>query len=227
MSLEVETPVGGWGGELKGASEDRLLLLEMAHRVANELAAALAALRLIRPVGGSKVRWRLLAGAIERLEGFASVNRVLAIPDGCLVPLSRELEGLCEALGAARPGGSRSRICLDVGDVVVPGAVARRVLLVAAELVLNAVRHAMEGRAGLLSLVLRADERDVMLAVIDDGPGIDPSEAPRGSGIGSHLVAELVRRAGGVMECRSGPEGTRFHVAIPRAPARTEGAVRD
>ena len=210
---------------LATVSEDRLLLLESVHRVNNEVAAALAALGMIRPSGGAKARWRLLGAAVERLEGFAAVNRALALPIGVPVALSAELERLCEGLGAARRSGRRSLISLDLGHVVVDGATARRVLLVAAELVHNAIRHALQGRNGRLALVLRQDARDVMLAVVDDGPGMDAPATSRGSGMGGPIVAELVRRGGGVMECRTGPDGTRFHVAFPHGSAAVEGAA--
>lgn len=224
LSLDVEAPVGGWDSMLPTVSEDRLLLLESVHRTNNEVAAALAALGMIRPARGSRLRWRLLAAAIERLEGFAEVNRVLALPVGVPVALSVELERLCAGLGAARREVARSGISLDLGEIVVDGATARRVLLIAAELVHNAIRHALEGRKGSLSVVLRRDARDVMLGVVDDGPGMEGSSGTSGSGMGGPIVAELVRRADGVIECRSGPDGTRFHVALP---CRSAAGVRN
>ena len=227
MTLDVETPVGGWDTMLAGVSEDRLLLIESAHRVNNEVAAAIAALRMVRPARGSKARWRLVGSCLERLEGFAAVNRVLALPTTSPVRLSQEMVRLCVGLGAARRGIGASRIETDVGDVVIDGASARRVLLVAAELVQNAIRHALEGRDGCLRVVLRLDARDVVLGVKDDGPGMSATSATRGGGMGSPLVAELVRRAGGVMECRTGREGTTFQVAIPHAAAPVGGTGFD
>lgn len=200
-----------------GMPEDRLLLQEFAHRVANELSAALAAMGMIRPAGGSKARWRLLATAVARLEGFAGVNRVLALPTAAPVRLSAEMSRLCEGLGAARRLTSGSRMELDVRDFIVDGVTARRVLLVAAELVQNAIRHALNGRDGCIRVVLRLDARDVMLGVADDGPGMAAAVATRGSGMGGFIVAELVRRAGGVIDCSTGPDGTSFSVAIPHA----------
>lgn len=196
-------------------TDDRLLLQENAHRVANELAAALAALGMIRPAKGSRSRWRLLEAAIRRLEGFAAVNRILALPTAVPVALSAEVARLCRALVSGRRSIGASRLVLDVGDFHVDGVTARRVLLVAAELVQNAVRHGLEGRDGLLQVALRLDGRDVLLGVSDDGPGIAPSNPDPSGGMGSFIVAELVRRAGGVMECSTGPGGTAFHVAVP------------
>lgn len=225
LALDVEAPEGGWAGELRAATEDRLLLLEAAHRVANEVAAALAALRMVRPVTGSRPRWRLLAGAAARLEGFAQVNRLLAIPDGAEVALAGELGRLCEGLAAGRTDGRRDFLDLDLDEVVVGGAIARRVLMVAAELLLNAIRHGLRDGAGRVTLALRGDAAGVTLAVSDDGPGMDAASAARGSGMGGHIVAELVRRGGGAMECRSGPDGTSLTIAFPLAPVPVRAAA--
>lgn len=207
-----------------GMSDDGLLLQEHVHRVANELSAALAALRLVRPAGDSRARWRLLAAAVERLEGFAAVNRALALPTAAPVRLSAEMERMCVGLGAARRAIGASRIELDVRDFVVDGATARRVLMVAAELVHNAIRHALEGRDGLVRVSLRLQAREVVLGVEDDGPGMAPGAPTRGAGMGGFIVGELVRRAGGTMECATGPGGTAFLVAIPHGAALDEVA---
>lgn len=211
-----------WDNMMPAASDDRLLLLEQAHRVANEVAAALAALHLVRNASGSRPRWKLLNSAIDRLEGFAAVNRAIAV-GGAGVDLGVELERLCVGLGAARREARGSRVTLDVASVEVDGGTARRVLMVAAELVSNAVRHSLEGRDGRLVVVLRRDGDDVAMSVIDDGPGIGCSPAPGGSGMGGPIVRELVRRAGGLMECDTGPDGTSFHVLVPIGGGRADG----
>lgn len=215
MSLGIDVPVGGWDSMVAAMTEDRLLLQEAAHRTANELAAAIAALRLIRPANGSRLRWRLLQGALERLEGFAAVNRVLALPTGAPVALSVELGRLCKGLGEARRAIGGSEIKLDLREIVADGVTARRVLMVAAELVHNGIRHALEGRTGNLKVVLRLDDETVMLSVIDDGPGMTAAAGTAGNGMGGFIVAELVRRAGGVIDCSTGPDGTAFYVGIP------------
>lgn len=203
-----------WDSMVPVASDDRLLLLEQTHRVSNELAASLAALHLVRNAPGSRRRWKMLGAAIERLEGFAAVNRVLAV-SGSRVDLASEIERLCGGLGAARTDAKGSRIILDVERVEVEGAIARRVLFVAAELIANAIRYALEGRDGRLVVVLRRVDGDVALSVIDDGPGLAAPSSSSGSGMGGPIVRELVRRAGGWIDFESGPGGTTFTISFP------------
>ena len=93
--------------------------------------------------------------------------------------------------------------------------------MVAHELIHNALRHAMEGRSGMLAVVLRGSAQEVRLAVIDDGPGIRRGSGNGGSGMGSPIVAELVRRGGGTIECRSGADGTKVRVKMPGTPVVT------
>ena len=219
MTTDLRSGVADWDTMVPSASEDRLLLLEHTHRVANEVASALAALHLVRSASGPKLRWRLLGSAIERLEGFAAVNRVLAVAGG-RVPLDVELDRLCNGLGAARRSAKGSRISLDLAAVEVDGETARLVLMIAAELILNAIRHALEGRDGKLVVVLRRVDGDVALSIIDDGPGMAAASPSSGTGMGGPLVRELVRRADGWIDCESGPDGTTFSVAVPVAGRR-------
>lgn len=195
--------------------EDRLLLEEANHRVLNELACAIGALRLVRSARGSRTRWRLLGEAIERLEAFAAAQRLLSGPTPGSVNVSRRLEDLCRALVAARPGVRAASVRMHVPDLWVDGATARRILLVAAELVANALRHALAGRAGVLEVSVSLDGTDAVLVVADDGPGLAAGSAAAGTGLGTPIVRELVARGEGALSCDSGPRGTAWRVALP------------
>ena len=71
-----------------------------------------------------------------------------------------------------------------------------------------------------------------MLAVEDDGPGLQPDEIPHaferfylysryagsravGTGLGLAIVDELARAMGGAVEVRSAPGNTRFAIRLP------------
>jgi signal transduction histidine kinase len=98
-----------------------------------------------------------------------------------------------------------------------PGELRRAV----ANLVDNAVRHA----ADRVRLRVDLDGSDVLLSVLDDGPGLAPPDRERvferftrldeardrdagGSGLGLAIVRELVHRAGGTVTLGPvGPDG--------------------
>ena len=90
---------------------------------------------------------------------------------------------------------------------------------------------------GVLSM--RAEdgpEGQVVLVVEDNGPGMPESvrsrifepffttkSAGRGTGLGLHLVNEIVRALGGTVRCRTVPgEGTTFYVTLPAEKPRSE-----
>ena len=197
-------------------AEATLLLQEATHRMANELASAIAAIRLVKSARGSGARWRMLDRALERLEGCAELHLMLARPPRGSVDAAAEIKGVCGPLVRARPGAEESGVFLDLEPVVVDAGVARRLAPVTAELVANAIRYALDGRAGRLDVTLRLVRDDLVLSVVDDGPGMRVDAAPQGTGLGSGIVRSLVERAGGVLSIESRCGGTAVQVIMPR-----------
>lgn len=210
-----EMPATTWEMAIPKMSDDGLLLAELSHRVRNEVCASIAAMRLSLSRKGMLGRECMVRAAIGRLEGFGEVLGLMTVAPGEIVRLGPALVRMCEGLKQGRAGLEQALISVDATEVRLTGEAARRIMMVAHELVHNALRHAMDGRNGLLAVVLRGDSKEVRLAVIDDGPGIRRGSGNGGSGMGSPIVSELVRRAGGSIDCRSGRNGTRVRVRLP------------
>ena len=194
--------------------DDALLLHEFAHRTANEVAAAAAALRLAnraKPASGA----RLMESALWRLEAFGELNRILARPVRRRVNVAADLAAVCGAIASGATAASRSEMRLSLPDTWIEGDTARRLVLVAVELVNNAVRHALDGRAGKLAVSLGVEGDDVVLVVSDDGTGVQPGARSSGTGLGRGIVSQLVDRGGGTVRMDTGPAGTRVRVAFP------------
>jgi signal transduction histidine kinase len=103
----------------------------------------------------------------------------------------------------------------------------------------NALRHV--GTGGTVSLVARLNDRNVEIAVRDNGPGISPEHRPfifdrfykvdparasgdAGSGLGLSIVRAIAERHGGTVTLTSEPGvETNFTVSVP-ATARTVDA---
>lgn len=201
--------------------EASLLLDELRHRVSNEVSAALAALRLAQAAGISGPRLSLFEQAVDRLEGFGQVHTILATPPARVVDLNQELHRLCRGLVTGRVGMDDARVRLTVKTLVLPGGVARRLVLIAAELIFNAMRHALVGRAGKLDITVQDDGSAVTLTVADDGPGMRSGGSTSGTGLGSGIVAALVRMGRGRIECDTDRHGTTFRVSLPISDAST------
>jgi two-component sensor histidine kinase len=216
-----EMPATTWEAAMPRMSDEGLLLAELSHRVRNEVCASIGAMRLSLSRSGARHVLAPERAAIGRLEAFGELLGVMSVPPGGTVHLRPALERMCESLKQGRTGLEQTLISVDATDLCVAGDAAQRIMMIAHELVHNAMRHALEGRRGLLAVVLRGSTRDVRLAVIDDGPGIRRGSGNGGSGMGSPIVAELVRRGGGSIDCRSGVDGTRVRVRLPGTPVIT------
>ncbi|MCP3732218.1 sensor histidine kinase [Sphingomonas sp. MG17] len=203
------------------AGEAPLLLSEMHHRVANEIASAIAAMRLAQGAGLTGPRITLFDRAIERLEGFGQVHEVLAARSARTIDFGAELQRLTSGIVKGRDGLDGATVRLTARGAVLPGGPARRLLLVAAELMYNGIRHALSGRRGSLWIDVDRDEDFVTLVVSDDGPGLAGPSCTSGTGLGSGIVAELVRKGDGRIECDTSRHGTTFRVTLPLAGPAT------
>jgi len=105
-----------------------------------------------------------------------------------------------------------------------------RLLRALRNLVTNALKHGRPG--GRVRVEASGSEREVEVAVTDDGPGIPPEELPRvfdrfyrgsnakpeGVGLGLAIAKSIVEAHGGRIWVESSPgKGSRFAFSVPRA----------
>jgi two-component system sensor histidine kinase BaeS len=147
------------------------------------------------------------------------------------VDLGAHVGGVAEEF---RSRAAAASVALEV-DVEPTGPVASdpvRISQVVTNLVENALRYAPEG--GRVGVRVRAVPDETVIAVTDNGPGIDPEDLPRvferlyvaqryravrpeGSGLGLSIVHELVIAMGGTVAVSSQPaKGTTVTVRLPR-----------
>ena len=219
--MEINNGELGQGDALVPRTLDRLLLDETNHRVANEVTSALAAMRLARSAKGQHVRNELIHIAVNRLEGFGECARIFASANAMPTNAGALVEQVCRAMMRSRLGPGPERVLLDLRELVVDGETARRIAMISYELVTNALKHAFQRTGGELDVRLHLLGGNIVLSVIDDGPGLGPggSSVTTGNRLGGRIVGDLVRASCGTMECRSGPKGTAVHVMLPKVPA--------
>ncbi|WP_244544509.1 MULTISPECIES: ATP-binding protein [unclassified Beijerinckia] len=106
------------------------------------------------------------------------------------------------------------------------------------QVVFNLVRNAIEAAsdgddAGHVAVTLRQDERQTVLEVIDNGPGVSEALRPRlftpfmttrveGTGLGLALSQRLVERTGGEIALINDGPGATFQVVLPRKESAKE-----
>ena len=172
--------------------------------------------------------------SVRKIGGL--LRRLQEPPGGTGEPAPGRVEplGRVETIAATcrRLHGARVLVEADnqpIGDVTVSPAAFDAVVT---HLLDNAVEAA--GPAAPLRIVLRRDQRRVVVDIIDRGPGMTPdfvrdelfrpfrTSKQEGSGIGAFQARELLREAGGDLVVLSRPgEGTTMRLLLPLA----EGAA--
>ncbi|MDQ4077524.1 MAG: histidine kinase [Chloroflexota bacterium] len=135
--------------------------------------------------------------------------------DGLVGALQRRLDAV------EKRAGIDARLLVE-GDRQLPAPLEEALYRIAQEAFNNALKHAS---ASTITVRLYADEREVMLEVVDDGQGFDVSSAVDGGGLGLTSMRERVERLGGFLTILSQPGvGTTVRVQVSMAQQRVEAS---
>jgi two-component sensor histidine kinase len=199
---------------------ESLLLGELAHRTVNDFSAASAALHLARRNAQPDECAGLLAGLALRLDALGTIQRMLQAPDhGRAMDLTGRLEQLCEAMAVARFAERGIELHLQVDDIVIESGRGWRILMIVAELLVNASRHAFGTGGGRVHVRLHARGGDIIVGVRDDGCG-RPARSTGAWGYGSSVVHLLTQAIEGDASMVSSPAGTSIEIVVPRAASK-------
>lgn len=198
-----------------GREEERRRLRRDLH---DELAPSLAGIRLAvaaaRSRGADPAGDPLLAQAQQ--EAGDAVDVVRRILDDLRPPALDEL-GLAGAIGRRadslhRPGEFEVELQAHLVARRLPPALEVAAYRIASEALANAARHAKARRCRVL---LGVDDREVSIAVEDDGEGMPRAYVP---GVGLRSMRERAETLGGTLTLSSlVPNGTRVAALIPRS----------
>lgn len=199
-------------------SDAQMALAEALHRARNDLQAVVSMLRLQASVSADATVRAALLDAEIRVSALASLNTRLdaaAKEAGAVFDSAVFIEGLATDLQGMHFGRRSITLRLDVEAHSLDAAHGKPLGLILNELVVNALKYAFAGvDGGVVSISFRQEGGDYMLAVADDGVGMDIAAPARGTGLGTRLVRGLARQIGGQFEVRRG-EGTTCTVRWP------------
>ncbi|MBX7489757.1 hypothetical protein K3177_14710 [Qipengyuania sp. GH25] len=181
---------------------ESVLLDEARHRHANEFAAALAALSLVRASG--RVEHSLLDKAIERLDGNVRIERLLLNPGTHDVGVA--VLDLASLLSSTRVERPVFKIRLVGRGLVVDLGTMRLILLVAYELMTNAMKRSEQARP--IAVRVAAKNGTVRLTVVNAIAGTAHQTTNFPSGL--PVLRRLAAACGGYVACKK--DGDR-HVA--------------
>jgi two-component sensor histidine kinase/putative methionine-R-sulfoxide reductase with GAF domain len=181
-----------------------VLAQEIHHRVKNNLQTVASLLRLQARATGTDPR-KALEDSVNRILAIAAVHEVLTEQREEVVELRELLERLRAMLVQGLTAGKE--VHAELESVSLAGNRATALALVFSELLQNALEHG--GHRVQIELARRDGE--VVLAIADDGLGIDDAS----SGTGLSIVQALVRdELQGRLDLRS-DAGTRAEVVFP------------
>ncbi len=210
----------------KQIREKDVQLREIQHRVKNNLQMITALIRIETrnlPPGAEKVPFDRLAGRIEALHLlYASLSQDETRQE---IDLGGYLSQIASAVMRSHAvEGIRLDLKADVFLVSVN--VALPAGLVVNELLMNALKHAFEGRdGGTITLHCLTDDKGCRVVVADDGVGLrEGVEWPMRGKLSSLIVQSLRENAKANLELESVPgQGTRVTISFDR-PAAAPGA---
>jgi PAS domain S-box-containing protein len=208
----------------RSLEEKSILVREIHHRVKNNLQMIVSLLSL----QSSHTEHPQVLAAFEetesRVRAIAHVHEQLyASDDLTTVEVGSYLDALARELISIHARGSAGiRLHVDTDELVLHIEKAVPVGLIANELILNSLKHALQAGTGDLRVKLSRNGHDggtasVQLTVEDSGPGF-----PRGFNVsqagsmGYQLVNLLVRQVRGRLEVHPGP-GARIEMVFPIA----------
>lgn len=193
--------------------DGRLLLHELSHRTANDLAVACAEVHLAgRHVSPGVSRDRL-STTIERLQSLAAIQRLLVPPQSPQIDLAELLPVLCHHHAHARFAELHAYVRCRVVDAQVPSARGWPLLVIVSELLTNTAKHAFDSPGGLVDVQLGYDGNELVCVVYDNGVGLKLPQA--GCGRGTEIIEYLARRAGLAMTLPDCATGCAFELRFP------------
>lgn len=213
------TPVQGE----RPASEPIDRLLESDHRIANNLGAIAAIVRLESSRAErenytqAEVRG-LLAEVAGRIDVTARLHRALVKQRGDL-DSAQYLTDIAQSALAALDLQMHMRLQLDLApNLFVPASRLLSIGMIVNEAVTNAVKYAHpSGVDGRIDISSRREGHDGLFIVIeDDGVGLPPHFDTQAKGrIGFKLMRALAAQCGAQFTHRSSPFGLRLQVVVP------------
>lgn len=206
------------------AAERQLLLREVNHRIGNSLQLVAVFLHMQSQTASSPMR-SALTEATRRVQAVAQVHRRLyASDDVTRIALAPYLSGLVDDIRASSDGYSiGADLSLAADDVTVDPDSAVAIGVIVTELLINALKYAYPDGSGPIRVSLRQNDRQLLLAVEDDGVGMPDAPPSTRTGIGRTIIDSMANKLNARVEYLTGQKGTRAVLAF--SPATDGGLI--
>jgi two-component sensor histidine kinase len=173
-------------------SEERLLEEELAHRMNNEFAAAIAVVSLAAARSPSSEVKSALGVVEARLHSYVQVNRCLQRPSqDTVIDASAYLRGLCQSISRSRLDCRGIELQFVGRPLEMNSERCWRLGMIMSELVTNAARHAFGDGGGKIQVELSRCGPFANCRVADDGTAPEKIRPGRGFAVVQGLITSL------------------------------------
>jgi PAS domain S-box-containing protein len=159
----------------RDAETKEVLLHEVNHRVKNNLAAIIGLLYAERrhsELDNQEIFQSVMKNLINRVQGLATVHRLLSASEWTPLPLSKLAEQVINSALRAVPRNKRISVEVTASSVQVSAKQANSMALIINELATNTVKYALTERQKAHITIRISSENDmIQFEFRDDGPG--------------------------------------------------------
>src|SRR5690348_14360589 len=179
--------------------QQRILLREMRHRIANSLQIIASILLLKAGVVSSEETKNELRAAHQRVMSVATVQSYLNTSDGIeQIEMGPYLTKLSAGLASSMVGPKQHiDIAVVASEGTLPTSHAVSIGLIVTELIINAIKYAFPKRrsSARIRVTFEVAKSDWKLTVADNGVGRKGQEEPNSStGLGTVLIGALAKQ---------------------------------
>ncbi|MBC6981379.1 sensor histidine kinase [Caulobacter sp. 17J80-11] len=193
--------------------QKRMLLVELSHRIRNDL-GALAGVLTLQSKANPEAASALHAAATRvRVLGRVHSRLNQAGPSQVVVDARDFLTELGSDLETGQLGAASVHLTVEALSVPLPLETASSLGLIVNELVTNSAKYAFPDGLGTVAVAFTRRGGDYVLTVADDGVGLD--DTVRGTGLGTRIVRSLAAQMDGRFERRNAERGAIATVTFP------------
>ncbi|MFC1976434.1 PAS domain S-box protein, partial [Chloroflexota bacterium] len=158
------------------AETKAMLLREVNHRVKNNLAAIAGILYIEKRHAEQSSDWRayqtLIDDLINRIEGLATVHRLLSASEWSPLPLSELVEQVIHSALQTLPPDKHVLTDVSASSIQVTPKQANNLAMVINELTTNIVKYALPERETIrITIHITLEDETILFEFRDDGPG--------------------------------------------------------
>jgi two-component sensor histidine kinase len=206
-----------------GKERAEVLLAEVNHRVANSLALVAALIRLQATNSRDEAVREALTETQARITAIAGMHRSLYTSDDVRqVEMDKYLGTLVQEVQRSVNVESHGpSILLQAEPMSLASDRAVSLGMIVTELLTNAIKYAYpQGVEGEVRVILKREGGEhALLAVEDDGVGLDEDMSPKGTGLGSRIIRSMATTLGTAIRYVPALRGTRAELRLELSPA--------